>query len=226
MITGRRAPASSAAAAAIASAAGAGAPGRARDGRERRAAPSRAPAAPERRSAASARPAGARPRARRSARAASAAADSGACSRSATAPTDSTSAVLVDAEVRAQRRGRRLPREHQQRRPRLGGLGQRGQGVGQPRPLVDATRRRRGPSRAPSRRPSRPRRPRGARRRSGAPPATSALVTTRLPLPISPKTVVDAEARQRAPTTSAAVVAGIAANLPSHPSPRRVPHPR
>ena len=66
---------------------------------------------PARRAAASARPRAARPRARRTARATSATAVAGPWTRSATAPTDAHEPVLVDAEVRPDRRRGRVGRE-------------------------------------------------------------------------------------------------------------------
>ena len=96
--------------------------------------------------------------------------------------------VLLDPEVRANRGRGRVGGQHQQRRSALGRLGQAGHGDWSgPAPGGRCTRR---PRRSPARRrrPSRSRRPRGAPPRTSAPCSTRALVTTKLPLPSSPKT--------------------------------------
>ena len=86
--------------------------------------------------------------ARRTARVTSATAVAGEWTRSATAPTAVTSAVLVDAEVRVQRGRGRVGGEQDQGRAALGRLGEAGDGVGQPRPLVDAATAKRPDTRA------------------------------------------------------------------------------
>ena len=137
MMAGRRAPASRSASAATADSAGRGGAS---------AGPSAA--APRRRGTAAActssgsisTTARRSTRARRTARATSAIAVAGPCTRSATAPDRLHEPDLVDAEVRADRRGGHVGREHDQRRAALGRLGQAGHRVGQPRPLMDAAR--------------------------------------------------------------------------------------
>ena len=96
---------------------------------------------PARRAAASARPRGAPPRARRTARATSAIAVSGPCTRSATAPTDSTSPAWSILKFERSAAAGVSAARTQQRRPALGRLRQSRDGVGEPRPLVDAARR-------------------------------------------------------------------------------------
>ena len=136
MISGALARASASAASTMAAAAGR--TGRSGGGVRRHGVPIvRALARPGRRAAASAPPAAARPgrgagpqRRRRRPWPGRAAARR---PRRPTAPV-----VLLDPEVGADRRGGRVGRQHQQRRPTLGRLGQAGHGVGQARPLVHA----------------------------------------------------------------------------------------
>ena len=118
------------------------------------------------------------------------------------APTASTSPSWSMRKFERTAARGHLRREHDQRRAALGRLGQAGQRVRQPRPLVDAARAR---ARPLTRALAVGHADRAALVAGGvkrAPASRSALVTARLPLPMSPNTVSTpsaARARGRPP---------------------------